>query len=110
MQPISGSIPSKQVSDVFVAQVAVSTKSTKGRQMHQGKVDALSRRSYLAPRPGEPAFDNQKQVILGPAWLQAAQVFDMPMDSDVINTIREDLKTDAFAQAILAQIDPSRDF
>ena len=28
VQPISGSIPSKQVSDVFVAQVAVSTKST----------------------------------------------------------------------------------
>ena len=30
------------------------------------------------------------------------------MDSDVTNTIREDLKTDAFAQAILAQIDPSQ--
>ena len=28
VQPISGSIPSKQVSNVFVAQVAVSTKST----------------------------------------------------------------------------------
>ena len=28
VQPISGSIPSKQVSDVFVAQVIVSTKST----------------------------------------------------------------------------------
>ena len=34
------------------------------------------------------------------------QVFDMPMDSHVIDTIREDLKTDAFAQAILAQIEP----
>jgi hypothetical protein len=32
----------------------------------------------------------------------------MPMDSHVLDTIREDLKTDAFAQAILAQIDPSR--
>ena len=83
-------------------------KITYRPRKHQGKADALSRRSYLAPRPGEPAFDNQKQVILGPARLQAAQVFDMPMDSDVINTIREDLKTDAFAQAILAQIDPSR--
>ena len=77
--------------------------------MHgQGKADALSRRSYLAPRPGEPAFDNQKQVILGPARLQATQIFHMPMDSRIIDTIREDLKTDAFAQAILAQIDPSR--
>ena len=32
----------------------------------------------------------------------------MPLDSHIIDTIREDLKTDAFAQAILAQIDPSR--
>ena len=32
----------------------------------------------------------------------------MPMDSHVINIICEDLKTDAFAQAILVQIDPSR--
>ena len=32
----------------------------------------------------------------------------MPMDSHVIDTIHEALKTDAFAQAILAQIDPSR--
>ena len=74
----------------------------------QGKADALSWRSYLAPRPGEPTFDNQKQVILGPARLQATQVFGMPLDSHVIDTIREDLKTDAFAQAILAQVDPSR--
>ena len=32
----------------------------------------------------------------------------MPMDSHVIDTIRKDLKTDDFAQAILVQIDPSR--
>ena len=75
---------------------------------HQGKADALSWRSYLAPHPGEPAFDIQKQVILGPTRLEATQVFGMPMDSHVVDTIREDLKTDAFAQAILAQIDPSR--
>jgi hypothetical protein len=75
---------------------------------HQGKANALSWRSYLAPRLGEPTFDNQKQVILGPARLQATHVFGMPMDSHVLDTIREDLKIDAFAQAILAQIDPSR--
>ena len=34
----------------------------------------------------------------------------MPMDSHVVNIIRADLKTDAFAQDILAQIDPSRAF
>ena len=43
-----------------------------------------------------------------PARLQAMQVFGMPLDSHVIDTIREDLKIDAFAQAILAKIDPSR--
>ena len=32
----------------------------------------------------------------------------MIRSSHVIDTIREDLKTDAFAQAILVQIDPSR--
>ena len=37
----------------------------------QGKADALSRRLYLAPRPDEPTLDNQKQVILGHARLQA---------------------------------------
>ena len=34
----------------------------------QGKADALSRRSYLAPRLGDPAFDNKKLVILGPTF------------------------------------------
>ena len=32
----------------------------------------------------------------------------MPLDSHIIDTIHEDLKTDDFAQAILAQVDPSR--
>ena len=32
----------------------------------------------------------------------------MPLDSHVIDTIHEDLKTYVFAQAILTQIDPSR--
>ena len=31
-----------------------------------GKADALSRRSYLAPRLDDLTFDNKKQVILGP--------------------------------------------
>ena len=35
-------------------------------------------------------------------------VFDTPLDSRIIDTIREDLKTNVFAQAILDQIDPSR--
>ena len=78
------------------------------RAKQHGKAIALSRRSYLAPRPGDPAFDNQKQVILGLARLQGTLVFDTPLDFGLIDTIREDLKTDVFAQAILDQIDPSR--
>ena len=47
----------------------------------QGKADALSRSSYLAPSPRKPAFDNQKQVILGPTRLQATHVYGMPSSS-----------------------------
>ena len=48
----------------FLTRFDLKHKYRPGKQ--QGKADALSRRSYLAPRPGDPAFDNQKQVILGP--------------------------------------------
>ena len=74
----------------------------------QGKADALSRRSYLAPRPGDPAFDNKKQVILGPTRLHTTRIFHTPLDSRIIDAIRANLKTDSFAQAILAHIDTSR--
>ena len=83
-------------------------KITYRLRKQQGKADALSRRSYLTPHPRELTFDNQKQVILGPTRLQAMEVLGMPLDSHVIGTICEDFKTDAFAQAILAQVDPSR--
>ena len=63
---------------------------------------------YLGPRPDDPAFDNQKQVIHNPARLQATWVFDTPLDSRIIDTIGEDLKKDAFVQAIPNQIDSSR--
>ena len=42
--------------------------------VQQGKADALSRRSYLAPQPGEPTFDHQKQVILGPDRLRVLTI------------------------------------
>ena len=74
----------------------------------QGKANALSWISYLAPRPGDPTFNNKKQVILGLARLQATLVFDTPLDYHLIDTIREDLKTDVFTQYILDQIDSSQ--
>ena len=61
----------------------------------------------LAPRPSDPALNNQKQVILGATRLQAMWVFDTTLDSHIINTIHEDLKTNVFAQAILDQINRS---
>ena len=73
----------------------------------QGKADALSRRSYLAPRLGDPTFDNKKQVILGPTRLHTTRFFHTPLDSRIIDAIRANLKTDSFAQAILAHIDTS---
>ena len=42
-----------------------------------------------------------------PAQLQATWVCDTPLDSRIIETIREDLKINPFVQAILAQIDSS---
>ena len=76
--------------------------------LQQGKADALSRRTYLAPRPGEAAFDDQQQILLGPARLQAVEVSDMPLDSNILNSIRQDIHTDPFAQEVLDHIDPSR--
>jgi hypothetical protein len=37
--------------------------------IQQGKVDALSGRSYMELQPGEAAFENQKQILLGPNHL-----------------------------------------
>ena len=75
-----------------------------GRQ--QGKADALSRRSYLAPHPGEPAFDHQNQVLLGHDHLKlmTAHVFEAPLDSSLLESIRKDLEFNAFVQDILDHI------
>ena len=74
----------------------------------QGKADALSQRTCLAPRPGEAAFDDQKEILLGPARLQAVEVSDVPVDSNILNCIRQDLQVDLFAQEVLDHIDPNR--
>ena len=34
--------------------------------MQQGKADGFSWCSYMELRPGEPAFELQKQILLGP--------------------------------------------
>ena len=79
--------------------------------IQQGKEDALSRRSYMVPCLGEPTFDHQKQILLGPDRLQvmATNAFKMPTDSFLISTIRTHLETvDEFAQDVLNHIIPDR--
>ena len=79
--------------------------------MQQGKADALSRRSYMELRPGEVAFENQKQILLGPDRLQVMEVHattEPPMDSSLLDSIREHIATDEFAQGILDHILPDR--
>ena len=52
----------------------------------QGKLDALSRRSYLAPRPGDAAFDQQEQVLLAPdLFIAAANSYRRPLDLSLIH-------------------------
>jgi hypothetical protein len=75
-----------------------------GKQL--GKADALSRRSYLALRPGDPDFDNQKQVLLGPTKLQATTIFATPLDSSLLDTIRQQLLSDEYAKEVFAHIGP----
>jgi hypothetical protein len=53
----------------------------------QGQTNSLSQRSYLAPRAGDLTFDNQKQVLLGPAKLQATTVCNAPLGSSLFYTI-----------------------
>ena len=51
--------------------------------VQQGKVDALSRQSYLVPQPEEPTFHHKNQVVVGPNRLRlltvnASQTFEDP--------------------------------
>jgi hypothetical protein len=76
----------------------------------QGKADALSRCSYLAPKPGDPAFDHQKHVLLGPDRLQllVTKVSETLCDSNFFEGIRAKIYSDDFAQDILDHIIPNR--
>ena len=69
--------------------------------------DAMSRRSYMASQPGDPAFNNQKQILLGPSKLLTTIVYATPLDSSLLDTIRQRLRSDDFAKDVLAHIIPS---
>ena len=73
----------------------------------QGNADALSRRSYLALRPRDPTFDNQKQILLEPSKLQATTIYATPLDSSLLDTIHQQLHSDDLAKDVLAHIGSS---
>ena len=78
--------------------------------MQQGKADALSRRSYMELQPGEVAFESQKKSLLGlhRLRLMTMHTTNTPEDSSLLDTIREHIVADAFAQEILNHIIPNR--
>jgi hypothetical protein len=76
--------------------------------IHQGKADALSRRSFLAPKPGDPAYDHQKQVLLNPNRLQlmVPDISERLSGSGFLDSIRSKIGSNNFAQDILDHIIP----
>jgi hypothetical protein len=58
----------------------------------------------LAPRLGDPAFDNQNQALLGAAKLQATIVSNAPLDSSLLDIIRQKLDTYEFAKDFFAHL------
>lgn len=64
----------------------------------QGKPDALSRRSYLMPKEGDAAFDQQLTIMLKPEHLFLKSLHAIiPMDSGLLDQIRMALLQDPFA-------------
>jgi hypothetical protein len=78
--------------------------------VQQGKADALSRRSCLAPKLGDPIYDHQRQVLLALDCLRLMMVnaFKAPTESILLDSIRTNISKDAFAQDILDHIVPER--
>ena len=53
----------------------------------QGLSDALSRKSYLAPKAGEAAFDQQCTTLLKPEQFKICTAV-VPFDADFLNQVR----------------------
>jgi hypothetical protein len=62
----------------------------------QGLSDALSRRSYLAPKIGEAAFDQQCATLLKPEHFRICTV-SVQMDADFLNQVRAATLKDSVA-------------
>ena len=64
----------------------------------------MSRRSYMASQPGDPAFNNQKQILVEPSKLHADIVYATPLDSSLLHTIRQQLHFDDLAKDVVGHI------
>ena len=64
----------------------------------------------MAPKPGDPAYDHQKQVLLGPNRLQlmVTEASETLGDSNFLDYIRMKTCSDVFVQEILDHIIPNR--
>lgn len=88
----------------FLARFNFVIKYRPGKQ--QAVSDALSRRMYMAPSKGDPVFDLQEQVLLGPDRLQllTARTYHAPEDTSIMGRTKLALTTDPLAQDIMAHI------
>jgi hypothetical protein len=67
----------------------------------QEKLDALSRRSYLAPKEGDPILDQQKSIVLKPANFQLkALTMSSDEDASYLKEVQEALQDDPFIETI----------
>ena len=71
----------------------------------QGKLDALLRRSYLAPKEGDPILDQQKSIVLKPVNFQL-KVLAMSSgeDASYLKKVQETLHDDSFVENIMKQL------
>ena len=51
-------------------------------------------------------FENQKQILLGPSKPEATTVYATPLESSLVDIIRQRLHSDDFAQDVLPHIRP----
>ena len=70
----------------------------------QGLSDALSRRSYLAPKVGEAAFDQQCTTLLKPEQFRICAAV-VPIDADFLNQVRAATLEDSIALDIKQRAD-----
>ena len=70
----------------------------------QGLSDALSRRSYLTPKAGEAAFDQQCTTLLKPEHFKIRAII-VPFDANFLNQVRTTIIKDFVALEIKKRAD-----